>query len=91
MLVFFILYFKSTVMVLLSVCCNISKLSTFMLGKYLFNLKDIISSKPSKLLLVICSKIKSLNPPPKLGFKGLSPGLVKKKLIKLFLIESLVV
>ena len=34
---------------------------------------------------------KLLNPAPKLGFKGSSPGLVRKKLIRLFFTASWVV
>ena len=48
------------------------------------------SLRKFKLFSVICSNKKALNPPPKRGFNGLSPGLVKKKLIKLFLIASFV-
>jgi hypothetical protein len=58
-----------------SSCFNISKLLTFTFGKKLFRSDDICSSKKSKLLSVICSNIKALNPPPNSGFNGLSPGL----------------
>ena len=76
---------------LLSSFFKISKLITLILGKKLSNPDWISSFKKSKLSSTICSKIKFLNPAPKEGFKGLSPGLVRKKFIKLFLIASFVV
>ena len=49
-----------------------------MLGKNCSKSNEILSSKKSKLSVVICSKIVSRNPPPNVGLRGLSPGLVKK-------------
>jgi hypothetical protein len=44
---------------------------------------ELISSlRKFKLSFVICSKINALKPPPNVGFKYLSPGFVKKKLIQ---------
>ena len=40
--------------------------------------KEKAATAAQKEMEGIESKIKSLNPPPKLGFNGLSPGLVRK-------------
>ena len=61
-----------------SSCLSISKLLISMFGKNVLKSFDILSFKKSKLSVDICSKINDLNPPPKFGFNGLSPGLVKK-------------
>ena len=81
-------YFKVTVIWFESICPVTIKSSTFILGKNKEILLFISSLRKSKLSVVICSKINALNPPPNVGFKGRSPGLVRKKLIKLFLIAS---
>ena len=47
--------------------------------------------KLSKLFVDICSNMNALKSPPNKGFKYLSELFVKKKLIRLVLIESLVV
>ena len=72
------MYDNWTVIILLFSCLSISKFIILILGKNVFKSEDICSSKKSKLSVVICSNIKALNPPPNVGFNGLSPGLVKK-------------
>ena len=56
------------------------------LGKNCGIFCSISCCKKATLSLDNCSKTNSLNPPPKVVFKYLSPGFVKKKLIKLFFI-----
>ena len=85
------LYVKDTVIVLKSGSESISKLPTLTLGKKLDNWDWIFSLRPSKLPVVICSKIKALKPEPNVGLRYLSGGLVRKKFIRLFLTASLVV
>ena len=78
MLVFITLYVNDMVIVFVSSCLNIFRLPTATFGKKTFKSLVIFSSMKSKLSVVICSKINALKPPPKEGFRGLSPGLVKK-------------
>ena len=59
-------------------------------GKFKLSLLLISSLKKSRFSLFICSKINSLNPPPNPGLRYLSPGLVRKKFIKLLFIASFV-
>jgi len=42
--------------------------------------------KLSKVGSFDCSNKNTLNPAPKFGFKGLSPGVVRKKINKIFFI-----
>ena len=68
-----------------------SKFNIFTLGKKASNFD---STKIFKLLYVgslDCSNKKLLNPPPNDGFKGISPGFVRKKFKRLFFISSCVV
>ena len=67
------------------------KSSTIIFLKYSLICDAIFSFKKSKLPLDICSNIKDLKLPPNKGVKYLSLVLVKKKFIKLYFIESLVV
>jgi len=76
--VFITLYVNDTVIVFVSSCLNISRLPTATLGKNMFKSLDILSSKKSKLSVVICSNINARKPPPNVGLSGLSPGFVKK-------------
>ena len=47
-------------------------------GKYVSNFKLTFSFNPSSEFSEIYWSKKDLKPPPKVGFNGLSPGLVKK-------------
>ena len=75
---FSILYERDTLIELVSSWPLTSKLFTITFEKSKSKSLCIFSFKKFKFPLLICSNIKALNPPPNLGFKGLSPGLVKK-------------
>jgi hypothetical protein len=66
-------------------------LSNIIDGNTFSILDDISDSNPSNVSWAICSNINERKPPPKLGLSNLSPGSVKKKLIKLFFIASVLV